>query len=189
MKKVIGFKLSLRVKEIQRRAKKAKFDLATTGLQEPELQPLLTAAERTLKPAVLYDTFAAPDPDQTALSPMPGLAYSLVLASLGDGLSKQREKARQENPAQLPLWDIAEETALDEAVRFATTLLEDEAARESCELSPISAISDGGALETVARKLEGAKIGVRVDGGKLAPSASTACSVSWLSKTKGRGKK
>ena len=189
MKKVIGFKISLRIKEIQRRAKKAKVDLAAIGLQEPELQPLLASAEKTLKPAVLFDTFAAPDPDQTALSPMPGLAYSLVLATLGEGLSKPREKARQEAPAQLPLWDIAEEAALDEAVRFATTLLEDEAARESCELSPISPIAEAGALELVARKLEGSKIGVSVAEGKLVPAASVACSVSWLSKTKSRGKK
>lgn len=189
MRKIIGFKISLRVKDIQRRAKKAQLDLATTGLQEPELLPLLSAAEKTLKPAVLYDTFAAPDPDQKALSPMPGLAYSLVLASLGEGLAKQREKARQDSPAQLPLWDLAEAAALDEAVRFATTLLEDEAARESCELSPMSPVSEPAALEAVTRKLEGSKIGVSVADGKLSPAATVACSVSWLSKTKARGKK
>src|SRR5206468_1999463 len=126
---------------------------------------------------VLFDTFAAPDPDQDKLSPMPGLAYSLVLATLGQGLSEQREKSRQENPAVLPLWDLAEETALDESVRFATALLEDEALRESCELSPLSPMSDGAVLETVVKKLDGAKIGVTLDGGKLAPAASAACSL------------
>lgn len=189
MKKVIGFKLQLRLKEIQRRAKRAHFDLATAGLQEPELQPLLDKAARSLKPAVLFDTFAAPDPDQEKLSPVPGLAYSLVLATLGKGLTEQREKSRAENPAVLPLWDLAEETALDESVRFATTLLEDEALRESCELSPMSPLSDGAILELVVKKLDGSKIGVSLDGGKLSPAAATACSLSWLSKTKGRGKK
>jgi hypothetical protein len=188
-KKIIGFKLHLRLKEIQRRAKRARFDLASNGLGEPELQPLLDAASRALKPSVLYDTFAAPDPDQQALSPMPGLAYSLVLTSLGAGLSAQRAKAAQDNPGQLPLWDVAEEAALDEAMRFATALLEDEALRESCELSPLSPIVELASLETVVRKLDGAKIGVDVSQGKLAPSASAACSLSWLSKTKGRGKK
>lgn len=189
MRKIVGFKLSLRLKEIQRRAKRARFDLATNDLQEPELQPLLDAAARALKPAVLFDTYAHPDADQAALSPMPGLAYSLVLATLGPGLSAQREKTRAEAPNKLPLWDLAEEAALDEAVRFATTILEDEAARESCELSPITQVADGGALELVVKKLDGSKIGVSAADGKLVPSASAACSLSWLSKTKGRSKK
>ena len=189
MRKIIGFKLQLRLKEIQRRAKRARFDLGTNGLQEPELQPLLDSAVRVLKPAVLYETFAHPDTDQQVLSPMPGLAYSLVLTSLGQGLAPLRQKTRQENPALLPLWDIAEQTALDEALHFATSLLEDEAARESCELSPITPLSDGAALDVVVRKLDGGKIGVKVEDGKLSPIASAACSLSWLSKTKGRGKK
>ena len=189
MRKIIGFKLQLRLKEIQRRAKRARFDLAVNGLQEPELQPLLDKALRALKPAVLFDTFAPPDPDQEKLSPMPGLAYSLVLATMGQGLSEFRENSMQSNPIQLPLWDIVEEAALDEAVRFATTLLEDEALKESCELSPLSPLLDAAALEAVLRKLEGGKIGVTVARGALSPVASVACSLSWLSKTKGRGKK
>jgi hypothetical protein len=167
VRKIIGFKLQLRLKDI----------------------PLLEKAARTLKPAVLFDTYAHPDPDQAALSPMPGLAYSLVLTSLGKGLADFREKSRQESPQQVPLWDLAEEAALDEAMRFATAILEDEAARESCLLSPLTTLSEPAALETVVRKLDGAKIGVALDSGKLAPSASAACSLSWLSKTKGRGKK
>ena len=79
---------------------------------------------------------------------------------------EQREKSRQENPAILPLWDLAEETALDESVRFATALLEDEALRESCELSPLTPIN-GPELETVVKKLDGSKIGVTLDGGRL----------------------
>ena len=189
MRKIIGFKLQLRLKEIQRRAKRARFDLSTNGLQEPELQPLLDRAVRALKPAVLFDTYAHPDPDQAALSPIPGLAYSLVLASLGAGLGAEREKTRLENPAQLPVWDLAEEAALDESIRFATAILEDEALKESCELSPLTSLTDGAALETVLKKLDGAKIGVTSADGKLAPAASAACSLSWLSKTKGRGKK
>lgn len=189
MRKIIGFKLHLKLKEIQRRAKRAHFDLAGNGLQEPELQPLLDQASRSLKPAVLFETYAHPDADQQALSPLPGLAYSLVLTTLGGGLSELREKTRQENPGQLALWDLAEQAALDESVRFATSILEDEAAKESCELSPLTTLSEGPVLETVVRKLEGGKIGVRAESGKLQPAASAACSLSWLSKTKGRGKK
>jgi hypothetical protein len=189
VRKVVGFKLQLKLKDIQRRAKKARFDLVTAGLQEPELQPLLEKAAKSLKPAVLFDTFAHPDADQQALSPLPGLAYSVVLASLGAGLTEAREKTRQENPGHLPLWDLAEEAALEESTRFAMAILEEEALRESCELSPLTALSEGAALDTALRKLDGSKIGVKAEGGKLLPAASQACSVSWLSKTKGRGKK
>lgn len=189
MRKIIGFKIALRLKEIQRRAKRARFDLATAGLQEPELQPLLDRAVKAFTPAVLFETFPPADPDQALLSPMPGLAYSLVLTSLGKGLSEFKAKTREDNPAHLPLWDIAEETALDEAVRFAAALLEDEAARESCELSPINALTAAPALEAAVRKLEGAKIGVGLDDGRLKPAASAACSLSWLAKSKSKGKK
>ena len=189
MRKVIGFKLQLRLKEIQRRAKRARFDLASNGLGEPELQPMLDRAVRALKPAVLFDTYAHPDADQAVLSPIPGLAYSLVLASLGAGLTAEREKTAQDNPAHLPVWDLAEEAALDEAIRFATAILEDEAVKESCELSPLTPLSDAAVLETMMKKLDASKIGVSTEGGKLKPAASAACSLSWLSKTKGRGKK
>lgn len=188
MRKIIGFKLSLRVRDIQRRARKAQFDLASAGLGEPELEALLAQAAKAVTPAVLFDTFSHPDPDQALLSPIPGLAYSLVLATLGGGLEKLKEKAREENPSLLPLWSISEEAALEESLRFATSLIEDEAARDSCELSPITPLSEARALEAAVRKLEGSKIGVGLSGERLSPSASISVSLSWLSKSKARGK-
>ncbi|MDE2038481.1 MAG: hypothetical protein KGO96_03070 [Elusimicrobia bacterium] len=189
MRKIIGFKLPHKVKEIQRRAKRAGLDLEALGLSEPELCLLLEGAARALKPAVLFDTFSQPDADAPALAPVQGLAYSLVLATLGPGFSAEREKARRESPERLPLWELAQQVALEEAVRFATAILEDEAAKESCELSPLSPISEASALGALVRKLDGSKIGVEASGGALTPEATTACGVSWLSKTKARGRK
>jgi len=115
---------------------------------------------------------------------MPGLAYSLVLATLGEGYVKL-EAAKPELSAA---WPLVREHALEETVRFATALLEDEAKTEACELSPISPLGAPETLEAAVKKLDGSKIGVSLVEGRLAPSASAACSLSWLSKSKAKGK-
>lgn len=186
MRKIIGFKLALRPKEIQRRAKKAKFALEAAGLAEPELQAALEDALKAVKPAVLFDTFVHPDPDQALLSPLPGLAYSLVLAALGPGFEELAGARAAQKPEQAPLWPLIQEHALEECVRFVSSLLADEAAKDSCELSPITALCEAGALEAAVRKLDGSKIGVQAADGRLSPSASTAVSLSWLAKSKAK---
>lgn len=176
MRKIIGFKLPLRLKETQRRAKKAKIETP----EEAELQGLLDKATEKLKPAVLFDTYQ-PDEDQKVLSPMPGLAYSVVLATLGpafDAFCSEWGK----------LGEVVREQAVEEGVRFATGLLAEEAARDACELSPLNPLSEAGALETALKKLDGAKIGVSLAEGKLVPTASAACSLSWLAKSRAKGK-
>ncbi len=171
MRKIIGFKLALRLKELQRRAKKAKVALP----DDAQLQTLLDACLKTVTPSVLFETFDHSDGDQSLLSPMPGLAYSLVLATLG---------ARPSSDS--PLDRLIDDYALDECVRFVASLLEDEAAKDSCELSPISALSEEPALEAVIKKLDGGKIGVGILNGRLSPAASTAVSLSWLAKSKAK---
>ena len=186
MRKIIGFKLVLRIHETKRRAKKAKLDLAAAGFDDLALQKLLDEATAAVSPRVLFETFKHPDPDQPLLSPIPGLAYSLVLASLGDGLTALAPEGAEE--PRLRLLKIIEETALEETVRFATTLLQDEAEKDVCELSPISPLA-GEALSAVLRKLSGVKIGVGLGEGGLVPGASSAVSLSWLSKSKAKGKR
>lgn len=187
MRKIIGFKLVLRIHETKRRAKKAKLDLAAAGFDDLPLQKLLDEATAAVSPRVLFETFKHPDPDQPMLSPIPGLAYSLVLASLGEGLTALAPL--DSNEGRRCLLRLVEEMALEETIRFATTLLEDEALKDVCELSPITPLS-GEALPVVLRKLEGVKIGVSLgESGALVPSASSAVSLSWLSKSKAKGKK
>ena len=183
MRKIIGFKLAIRINEVKRRAKKAKLDLAALGLDDPALERIIDLALLQAVPAVLFDTFKHPDRDQQALSPMPGLAYSLVLATLGDKFG-----AVESEPADSSLWKILKEIALDETIRFAASLLEVEASKDSCELSPINMLAESAALETAVRKLDGAKIGLRCAENGLNPSASIAVSLSWLSKSKAKGK-
>jgi len=187
VRKIKGFKLTLRPHVIKQRSRKARLDLEAAGLGELPLAKFLERAAKTLSPGVVFDTFGAPDADHKLLSPMPGLAYSLILASLGDGFASIRAQS-----ADIPenLWPILEEHALDEAVRFASTLIADEAEKDNCELSPLNPITSAEALEAALRKLDaGAKLGVSLAEGRLAPSASLAVSQSWLAKSKAKGRK
>lgn len=187
MRKIRGFKLKLRVKEIQRRAKKAKLDLAALGLAaEPQLDAWLSRVADAARPAVLYDSF--PAEEATGLSPMPGLACSLALATLGPDLDAFGDKLAAERPAELPLFDLAARAALEEAVRFVLSLVEDEAAGERCGVSPIQYLDKREDLASILAKLEGHKIGVALSESGLRPTRSTAFSASWLAKSKSRAK-
>ena len=187
MRKIKGFKVVLRPHEVKRRAKKAKLDLEAAGLSDPALNKFLERAAKALAPGVVFDTFGHPDPDQAALSPMPGLAYSVILASLGTSFA---EFAPKESGVPEGLWPILEEHGLDECVRFAANLIADDAEKDGCELSPINTLTEPPALEAALRKLDAqAKLGVTLEGARLAPAASLAVSLSWLSKSKAKGRK
>ena len=178
MRKVIGFKLNLRLKEIQRRAKKAKLDAGP----EAELQDLLTRASAAIKPGVLFETYQHSDPDQPLLSPVPGLAFSAILITLGEGFTRLADATPS------PLWPVIADAALDEGLRFAANIVTDDALKEGCELSPITNLTEAAPLEALLRKLDGAKIGVRLDEGRLLPAASLAASLCWLARSKAKGK-
>ncbi len=189
MRKIVGFKINLRSREVQRRAKKAKLDLEAAGLGEAELELLLDKTAKAVVPAVLFDTFPHSDPEQTQLSPLRGLAYSAVVATLGQAFEELARQSCASRPERGPVWPIVREIALEECVRFAASLIEDEAIKESCELSPISPVSEPAALETAVKKLEAGKIAVTFDGGRLSPEASAVVSLSWVAKAKAKGKK
>ena len=187
MRKIKGFKLTLRPHVVKQGAKKERLDLEAAGLGDLPLAKFLERAAKTLAPGVVFDTFGHPDADQSLLSPMPGLAYSLILAGLGDGFLPLRDK---ETAIPEKLWPILEEHALDEAVRFASVLISDEAEKDNCELSPLNEISSPEALEAALRKLDaGNKLGVSFAEGRLTPAASLVVSQSWLAKSKAKGRK
>jgi len=185
VRKIKSFKLILRPHEVKRRAKKAGLDLETAGLGDPALAKLLERLAKALAPGVLFDTFGSADPDQSILSPMPGLAYSLILAGLGEAFTPVR--AAQTGVPE-GLWPLLEEAALDESVRFASGIIADEAEQDNCELSPLTPLAEVAALEAVVRKLDGVKLGISFQDGKLFPAASLAVSLSWLAKSKAKGR-
>lgn len=187
MRKIKGFKLTLRPHVVKQRSRKHHVDLEAAGLGDLPLGKFLERMSKAYVPGVVFETYGAPDADAPLLSPMPGLAYSVILASIEIDLAALQQK---EPSAPEGLWPILEEHALDEAVRFASGLIADEAEKENCELSPLNPLSQEAALEAVLRKLDGqAKLGVTLDGGKLSPAASLAVSQSWLAKSKAKGRK
>lgn len=187
MRKIKGFKLVLRPQEVKRRAKKIGIDLEQSGLADPVLNKTLDRLAKTLSPGVLFDTFGHPDEDQPLLSPIPGLAYSLILASLGGGFTP--ECRQKETVIHMKLWRTLEEIALDESIRFASSIIADEAEKDNCELSPMTPLAGSSALAAVVRKLDGVKLGVSCSDENLTPEASIAVSLSWLAKSKAKGRK
>jgi hypothetical protein len=199
MRKIKGFKLSLKPKELARRAKKAGLDLQPLGFLTPpvprrESEPTesfvswTAVYEQAVAPAVVFESFPAPSTTEAQmLSPMPGLAYSLIVATLGAGWTQA--KAKEVDPERAPVLGVLEDLALEEAIRFAAAIVEQEAMEDGCTLSPMTILSDAPALELALGKVSGEKIGVALDNGALSPSASRACTLSWLAKTKSKGKK
>jgi hypothetical protein len=187
MRKIRGFKLNLRNKEIQRRAKKAKLDLTSIALDsDTALTALIGEFSKSAKASVLYESFQPED--QNSLAPVPGLAYSLCLATLGQEVDSYFDLARQQKPERVPLLDIMAQTALDDATRFVLSLVEDEAKEEHCELSPMQLLTDNTALSAIVSRLEGHKIGVSASDTGLQPAHSAAFSLSWMAHSKSRSR-
>ncbi|MBI3548316.1 MAG: hypothetical protein HY078_04600 [Elusimicrobia bacterium] len=196
MRKIKGFKLNLRVKEVQRRAKKVKLDLGAIGLgDEPSLTKLAEDFSKKAKPSVVYDSFSpdgAKGPAEAAaapkVSPLPGLAYSLAVATLGADADAFIEERCAGNESLRPVLGIMAQTALDEAARFVTSLLEEEAKAEQCELSPLQYATDAAALQSIVGRLEAHKINVATADAGLRPTASCAFGLSWVARTKSRAR-
>ncbi|MFA6318543.1 MAG: hypothetical protein WC943_14130 [Elusimicrobiota bacterium] len=205
MKKVKGFKLEVRPKEVARLAKKAGLDLSFLGPGvehapdgKPHAVPPATvaalskeiaAASAIFSPAVLYETFpvsSKEDVSNKLLAPIPGVAFSLVLATLGEGIGARKLELESAEPERARLWRLITESALAEAVRFVAALLESEAALENCELSPLNPLSGPEALAAALDRLDCSKVGVSLGDEGLRPMDSTVVTLSWLSKSRGR---
>ncbi|MHB2026460.1 MAG: hypothetical protein ACYCPQ_07460 [Elusimicrobiota bacterium] len=183
MRKIVGFRINIRVHEILRRAKKKGLSLDSSGIKSEVLEQIALAAIKAAHPAVIFETFTSSDPDSPTLSSMPGLAYSLILATLGLGFEAARQSWNERAPEQSPWWEIIQDIGLDEIFRFTAGLITDEAGKESCEISPLNTITDAAALEKALSKIDAGKIGISLNGGKLAPDPSCAASLAWLAKS------
>lgn len=186
MRKVRGFRLELHAKEIRRRVKK-KVDLAAMGLEEERpLQAFLDEAASRIQAAVLFDSYGA-DAATAELAPIPGLAHTLGLATLGPALGPWIEQAAAVDQGRARLLETAAGAALESAVQFVVGLLKEEVEAERCELSPIQHLADPAAAARVLERLGGAKIGLAAaEGGGLPPHATAFC-LSWVP-VRGRAK-
>lgn len=190
MKKIKGFKLALRPRDIQRRAKSIKLDLEALGLKEESaLEDRLASLRARLKPAVLYETFRAEAAGSLPRwAPMPGVAASGAVVTLGVEMDRLLDSAATEPEAQGRFLGLLCDAALDEAVRFVLSLVEEEAKEEKCDLSPLSLVTEPSSLKALLDTLSSQKIGVGLSDGGLVPSSSRAFGVSWLAKSKAKAK-
>lgn len=190
MRKIRDFRLRISHKELRRRARSV-VDLASLGLSEDrrddrKFEVLVDAFSARLKPAVLFESFSSESTETAELSPLPGLAHTLALITLGPGAAEAQAEARTESEARGKLLDLMALMAGEEAVQFVANLLKDEVEEERCELSPIHYLSDPEALSLAFRKLDGAKIGLSLEAGRLLPEGSAAFCLSWVSRGRSR---
>ncbi|MFH1724156.1 MAG: hypothetical protein ABII00_05980 [Elusimicrobiota bacterium] len=187
MRKIREFNLRLPFKEIRRRARQAA-DLNAMGLDDPKLQLLIEVVQRRLRPAVIFASFGPESRETAALAPIPGLAHTLGLATLGPDIAPLIAETRTENEQRGGLLELVAAVALERAVQFVTGLLRDEVESERCELSPIQHLDEAEAVSAVLERLGGGKIGLKLEAGRLSPEHSTAFCLSWIAR-KGRRRK
>lgn len=186
MRKIRNFNLRLPFKEIRRRARKV-VDLDALGLDDPKFYTLLTDVQRRLRPAVIFDSFGPESEDTAALAPLPGLAHTLGLATLGADVASLLSEERAKGEERGRLAELIASAALERTVQFVVGLLADEVEAERCELSPIHHLNEPEAVGAVLEKLGGSKIALTLEAGRLDPEFSTAFCISWIAK-KGRRK-
>ncbi len=174
MRKIVGFKIQLRAWELMRRAKKSGFPIESP---QEVIQDDLDRIAKSLKPAILFDTFGIEDPDQKVFSPVPGIAYSLILATIGEASSPLK-------PVSVGHEALVWEMALEECRKFAVEIINSEAQKDSCELSPVSLLLKPEIQEAAVKKMDGSKIGISFQEGRLTPLLSSVAALSWVSKIK-----
>jgi len=178
MRKIRDFKLRLPYKEIRRKIRK-ELDLDAMGLGDPRFQIFIDSVQERLHPSGIFESFG-PGADTAGLSPLPGLAHTLGLATLGAGSTDLSLEARAAGPERGRLMELVSAAAMERTVQFVLGLLEEEVEAERCELSPIHYLQDPEQVLTVVEKLEGSKIGLRCEAGRLLPDSSAAFCLSWL---------
>ena len=187
MKKIRNFRLRLHFKDIRRRAKR-KFDLDALDLGDANLVDWLDEAERRMSPAVIYESFG-PDSETIDLAPIPGLAHTIGIATLGPGVSKMIEEAAARSEERGRMCEMIARVALDQSVQFVLNLLKDDVEKDRCELSPIQIVEEAEPLKRLYDKLGGAKIEVDLTDGRLAPALTRAFCLSWILKGRRSKKK
>lgn len=188
MRKIREFNMDLPFKEIRRRALRGA-QAPPPGFDDARLAAVLDAAERTLKPSVIFESYGPEAPDTAALAPLPGLAHTVAITTLGPGFGAHLDETRTASPAAGKVLDAAAAVASERATQFVLSLLKDEVEAERCDLSPIQYLDDPQAVALVHERLGGAKIGVGVEAGRLAPAHTRAFCVSWIARRGRRGAK
>lgn len=192
MRKIREFNMRLPFKEIRRRALRGAEwppgrGPAAGGFDDVKLAAVLARAEAALKPSVLFDSFGPDSPETAALAPIPGVGHTVAVTSLGSDFGARLEELLTEDAGAAKVLQAAAATASERATQFVLSLIKEDVEDERCDLSPIHYLDDPEALAKVLAKLEGPKIGVALEAGRLTPSYSKAFCVSWLARKGKRG--
>lgn len=180
MRKIRGFRLKIPHKDFRRRARKI-VDLNALGLADDRsIELAIKDFLARVRPAVIFDSFG-PESETAELSSMPGLAHTLGLVSLGPDVGPMVAEAGTTSESRGKLLELMVSSAIDQAVQFVIGLLKEEVEAERCQLSPIQHLRDADA-EAVLRALDGGKIGMALEAGRLTPERSTAFCLTWLAK-------
>ena len=115
MRKIRDFNMRLPFKEIRRRALRGA-EAPPRGFDDARLIALLDAAEANLRPSVIFDSFGAASSDTAALAPLPGLAHTLAIATLGPSFGPHLAEVRTASPAAGKVLDAAAAVASERAV-------------------------------------------------------------------------
>lgn len=187
MRKIREFNLRLPFKELRLRASRL-VDLKALAIDDLLLSEWIKTLEGRARPAVVFETYGSDTEDRHNLAPIPGLGRTVGLASLGPDAAPWVEEQLTESTERGKVAELIANAALERCVKFILNLIKDEVEEERCELSPMHPIEDAEQLAFVLESLEGSKIDIGLDAGRLTPSLSTAFCVSWIAK-KGRSNK
>lgn len=186
MKKIRGFKLSLHPKDLRRRLRKS-VDFAALGLQEEAaFQDHVDALTRRLSPAVLFDSLGPESAQTAAMAPIPGLAHTVGLLTLGPDTQPTLDAEDAAGAGRGALARLLLQASVEASIQFVTDLLKDELEEERCELSPIHYLADPVQVAALFDRLQGGKIGLRLAEGALSPAFSAAFCLSWISRPRSR---
>jgi hypothetical protein len=186
VRKIRGFRLALHARELRRRLRRAA-DLPGLGLDDESLfEKHLKGFGARLEPSVVFESFGADSTDTAALSPLPGLAHTIGLVTLGPDADAYLAEQRESGARHAKLAECLRKVALEEGVRFVIGLIAEEVEDERCDLSPIHYVLDPDALAFLLEKLSAAKIRVELSSGTLRPECSAAFCLSWIARPRGR---
>lgn len=188
MRKIRDFNMRLPFKEIRRRVMRGAI-APPAGFDDARLVAVLDRAEKSLKPSVIFDSFGPDSPETASLSPVPGLAHTLGVTTLGPAFAATLEELRTESSGSARALEAAAAVAAERAVQFILSLIKEEVEDERCDLSPLHYLEDPEALVKVLAKLGGEKVGVTLEAGRLRPGYSRAFCVSWIARKGRRGAK
>ncbi|MCB4792507.1 MAG: hypothetical protein LHV68_11575 [Elusimicrobia bacterium] len=188
MKKIKGFKINLRFREILRFLK-ATANISEITLQlEEAVKREKARFEKAVKPSAVFETIPKEKIDFELGVDMPEgwIAASFFVATLGSAVEKDITDAKEasENLLEKILHSIFLE-ALEQSANFINRLLSDEAKEESCEISERQKVSSYAVLEKIFKMISVDKIGVNLLESKELQPQYTSCGVFfWVPNTK-----